>query len=406
MQFLTIARKDLRVLFRDRTAMIFIFGLPLIMTSIFGLIFGKKGGKEEIRAPLKILISNMDTGPRGAELIASMQKLGITPELEPKGSAEVTSRVKAGDRPFGMTIPADFSTRLEAAVKGLAANDPNAPQVKMQIRVDPAQTQLEGVAQGTVLAATQRVYAPILREEALARVPAGYRQFAEQSLAQNKMKPPVDVEVSSMESDTEPVVKPSPGDTLIPGFAVYFVFFMANGVASTLLSERQEGTLRRMLTTPVSRTQVLVGKLLARSIMGIVQTILLFVIGHYWLNLHLDSSPIGLILTALSTIFCATGLGLLIATMGKTMEQIQGMTTLVLLLLGFLSGTLVPRQLLPESMQKFSLVTPHAWALNAYQDLILRHKPLIATLPNIGAVVLFGVAFFALALTRFRFDIT
>ncbi|MCW3096115.1 MAG: family transporter protein [Chthonomonadaceae bacterium] len=404
MQFMSIARKDLRVLFRDRSALIFIFGLPIIMTSIFGVIFGRQGGKEEIRVPLKILVANLDKGPHGAELIASMQKLGMTPDPEPKGAAEVEKRVKSGDRPFGLTIPANFSAGLEAAVKELAANNPNASQVKLTLWVDPAQTQLEGLAQGTVLAASQRVYAPILRTEALARVPAGYRQFAEQNMAKGNLKPPIDLNVTSMPTETEPAVKPSPGDTLIPGFAVYFVFFMANGVASTLLTERQEGTLRRMLTTPVSRSQVLVGKLLARGVMGMIQTAILFLVGHFWLNLHLDSSPIGILVTALATIFCATGLGLLIATMGKTMEQIQGMTTMVLLLMGLLSGTLVPRQLLPESMQKLSLITPHAWALNAYQDMILRHKPLLATLPNIGVVLLFGVVFFGLALARFRFE--
>ena len=86
------------------------------------------------------------------------------------------------------------------------------------------------------------------------------------------------------------------------------------------------------------------------------------------------------------------------------MEQIQGMTTLVLLLMGFLSGSLVPRQFLPETLQKVSLITPHAWALNAYQDLILRHLPLTHTLGNIGVVVLFGAVFFGIALTRFQFE--
>ena len=403
MQLMTIARKDLRILFRDRSAMIFIFGLPIIMTSIFGVIFGGKG-KEETRAPLKILVANLDKGPRGTEFIESMRKLGMTPELEPNGAAAVEQKVKNGDLPFGVTIPADFSTGLGAAVKGMAANDPKAPQVVLQVRVDPAQTQMAGIAENTLRASAARVYAPIYRTEALARVPEAYRQFAEQNMATGTQKPPVDLHVSSSETPTREEVKPSPGDTLIPGFAVYFVFFMANGVASTLLTERQEGTLRRMLTTPVSRSQVLVGKLLARGLMGMIQTSLLFLVGHYWLRLHLDSSPIGLILTALSTIFCATGLGLLIATLGKTMEQIQGMTTLVLLLMGFLSGTLVPRQLLPDAMQKLSLITPHAWALNAYQDLILRHKPLLSTLPNIGVVMLFGVVFFGLALARFRFE--
>lgn len=404
MQFMTIARKDLRVLFRDRSAMIFIFGLPIIMTSIFGVIFGSKG-KEENRAPLKILVSNLDTGRRGVELIDSMQKMGMAAELAPLGATAVEQQVKNGDRPFGLTIPADFSSGLGAAVKGMAANDPKAPQVVLHVWIDPAQTQMAGIAENTIRAATQRVYGPLYRAEALARIPEAYRQFAEQNMPKGTQKPPVELNVSSSATTTETsTVKPSPGDTLIPGFAVYFVFFMANGVASTLLAERQEGTLRRMLTTPVSRSQVLVGKLMARGLMGMIQTALLFLVGHFWLNLHLNNSPVGLILTALATIFCATGLGLLIATMGKTMEQIQGMTTMVLLMLGFLSGTLVPRQFLPESMQKISRITPHAWALDAYQDLILRHKSLLATLPNIGVVMLFGVVFFGLALARFRFE--
>ncbi len=402
MQFLTIARKDIRILFRDRSAMIFIFGLPLIMTSIFGVIFGGRG-KEDSKPSVKILVANLDSGPRGAELIESMKKMGMTPDLEPKGTAAVEQRVKTGDQPFGVTIPADFSTGLTAAIKGMAASDPNAPQVILKVRVDPAQTQMAGIAEGALRAATQRVYGPLYRAEAMARIPAEFRQFAEQNMPKGTQKPPIELNVSNTE-EAKASVKPSPGDTLIPGFAVYFVFFMANGVAATLLTERQEGTLRRMLTTPVSRSQVLLGKLLARGLMGMVQTFLLFLVGHFWLKLSLDSSPFGLFLTAFATIFCATGLGLLIATMGKTMEQIQGMTTMVLLLLGFLSGTLVPRQLLPESMQRLSRITPHAWALDAYQDLILRHRPLMATLPNIGVVMLFGVVFFALALARFRFE--
>ncbi len=254
MQFMTIARKDLRVLFRDRSAMIFIFGLPLIMTSIFGVVFGGRG-KEETRAPLKILVANLDTGMHGAELLAAMQKMGMTPETEAKGAAAVENRVRTGDRAIGLTIPADFSARLDTAVKAMAANAPNAPQASLKVRVDPAQTQMASIAEGTLTAASQRVYAPLYRTAALERVPEAYRQYAEQNMSKGTQKPPVEIDVSNAEAEKS--VKPTPGDTLIPGFAVYFVFFMANGVASTLLSERQEGTLRRMLTAPVSRTQVL-----------------------------------------------------------------------------------------------------------------------------------------------------
>ena len=196
----------------------------------------------------------------------------------------------------------------------------------------------------------------------------------------------------------------SPGDVFLPGFMVYFVFTLANGVASTLLGERQEGTLRRMLNAPVSRFEILAGKLAARGVLGVFQTGMLVAIGVGWLHLTVAQAPVGIILTALTTIFSACGLGLLMATFGKTMDQIQGMTTMFLLLLGFISGTLIPRAFLPAWMVKISYITPHAWALNAYQDLIQRHHSLVSTLPNIGVVALFGVVFFAIALVRFRFE--
>jgi ABC-2 type transport system permease protein len=220
-----------------------------------------------------------------------------------------------------------------------------------------------------------------------------------------KENAPFALDVASANAGSEQE-KPTPGDLMIPGFAVYFVFFLANSVAVTLLNERQEGTLRRMLSAPISPAQVLFGKLLARGLIGLIQTMLLFLIGVFWLKMHVGSSLPGLLLNMLITIFTATGLGLLIATFGKTAEQIQGMTTLALLLMGLLSGCLIPRALMPEPMQKLSLITPHAWALKVYQDLMLRNLPLTNpdTLLNMGVVLLFGLGFFGLALFRFRYE--
>ena len=108
---------------------------------------------------------------------------------------------------------------------------------------------------------------------------------------------------------------------------------------------------------------------------------------------------------AVVTVFASTGLGLLISTFGKTMEQIQGMTTMALLVMGFISGTLIPRNFLPVAIQRISFITPHSWALNAYQDVMLRHHSIIATLPNLLAVAAFGIGFYLFALNRFKFEI-
>ena len=73
--------------------------------------------------------------------------------------------------------------------------------------------------------------------------------------------------------------------------------------------------------------------------------------------------------------------------------------------LGFISGTLIPRNFLSPVLQKMSYITPHAWALTAYQDVMLRHLPLTATLGNLAMVLVFAAVFYGIALARFKFEV-
>ena len=394
MPVVSIARKDLRILFRDRSALVFIFGLPLIFTMIFGLIFsgqGKEGDK------IKVLVVNQDAGPHGAELIAAMDNVGLKATTARGGLDSVNQSINKGDYALGVIIPGAYSAELEQAVAAIIGNKESVQQARLDFREDPAQAQVAAMAKGALAGAAVKASAPLYRST----IRKIWGDAAAGGAGAGSGQSPITIK----ESQVEKRAPLSPGDLFIPGFAVYFVFFMANGVAATLLLERQEGTLKRMLTAPISRSQILFGKMLARAFIGLIQTAILFSIGKVTLHLSLTVNELpGLALTAVTTVFAATGLGLLIATFGKTMEQIQGMTTLVLLLMGLISGCLVPRQFFPETLQKISYITPHAWALNAYQDLLLRHTSLVATLGNIGMVVVFGIGFYGLALARFRFE--
>ena len=291
MSFLSIARKDIKILFRDRSALVFIFGLPLIFTFIFGSVFGGKNS-EDSRPPLKVRVVNLDQGKMGEGLIDNMRKIGLVALVDPVGVGSLTEKVKNGDSAVGVIIPADFSKQVEAEVDVVKSGGKPEP-VHLKVLTDPAQPQISGIAQGAIFGAVQQVVAPLLGGKA-------------------ELPTLIALDVSSPQA----AVKPSVGDTIMPGFMVYFVFFMANGVASSLLTERTDGTLRRMLSAPVSRAQILVGKLLARGLMGLIQMVLLFFVGMAFLHLTVGSSPLGLVLTALATIFAATGLGLLIATFG------------------------------------------------------------------------------------------
>lgn len=381
MRFWQIAVKDLKILRRDRSALVFTFGMPIILTFVFGSMSGGRGDSSATPG-FRILVTNQDAGERGKQTLEAFAEAGLKPTEERGGQSAVEQKISSGDFVVGVVIPKDYSEKFDAALA-----DHDKPHAQLNLITDPAENRVSGAIKSMIGGASERL---VIRE-----VVKGYPQAGLALLN----RPSVKLEVMNAKSN-----QITPGDMFLPGFMVYFVFSLANGVASTLLGERQEGTLKRMLTAPVSRFEILVGKLTARGILGLIQTVMLVGIGVVWLKLTVGQAPFGILVTALATIFSACGLGLLMATFGKTMEQIQGMTTMFLLLLGFISGTLIPRALLPPWMVKLSYITPHAWALNAYQDLIQRHHSLWSTLPNIGVVLIFGTVFFTVALARFKFE--
>jgi ABC-2 type transport system permease protein len=399
--FWSIARKDIRLTFRDRTALVFIFGLPLLFALMFTAIYG--GSKDSKRSPLKMLAVSQDQGPQGAQVLDALRQIGLNVETEASAD-KVKARVKSGDRPIGLIIAPDFSAKLTAAIKQTVAGDKEPSQVHIEVVEDPAQTQIASMVQGAIYAGIQRATAPLYRAALLARVPDAYRAFAEQSLGTSNPKPAVALDMHELSDPRSDAPEPTAGDRWLPGLAIYFIFFLANGVAVTLINERQEGTLRRMLSAPIGRGQILLGKMVARTYLGLLQVGMMMAVGAAAAHFTLSNNPLGQLLVVLASIFTSTGLGLLIASMGRTQEQIQGMTTLLLVMMGILSGCLFPKALFPEALQKLSVLTPHAWALNAYQDILLRRLPLTATLPNLGVLLLFGAVFYGLALARFRYE--
>ncbi len=394
-----VMKKDLKTIFRDRSALVFIFGIPLLFTGIFGFAFGRSasGGA---RSPIKVLAFSGDKGPRGAAVVKALREVGLNVE-ETASEALLRDRVKSGDSPSGVVIPADFSARMEQAVAA-TVNGAKVDPVPLRVLIDPAQTEFKGMTQGAVFAATQRVAGPLLRDASLQNVPEAFRQLAARN-SDLGAKPIVTLDVAPV-APPSTQAHPSGGDQLIPGLVIYFIFFVANGMAISLISEREHGTLRRLLSAPIPRGQILLGKMLARAFVCVLQTLMVYAIGAFLLNLHVGSSLLGVVLIIAVTIFAACGLGLLIASFGKTMEQIQGMTTLSLLLMGFISGCLLPRALVPPLLQKLGRLTPHTWALDAYQNLLLRNLPLSSAFLGIGVTLLFGLAFFALALRRFSYE--
>ena len=188
---------------------------------------------------------------------------------------------------------------------------------------------------------------------------------------------------------------------LVPSYTVMFAFFLVLSVGWLFVAERKHGTLARLRAAPLTRGQILLGKLLPCLFVSLTQGFFLLAAGWALFGLTWGSRPDLLAAVVVCTSLAAVGLSVFVASIARTETQVAVYGTLLVLVLGGVSGSLMPRDLMPEKMKTASLATPHAWALDAYAQLLATPTPdvtLIAT--ACGVLVAFGVVFTALAWWR------
>ncbi|AMV25976.1 Inner membrane transport permease YbhR [Gemmata sp. SH-PL17] len=188
---------------------------------------------------------------------------------------------------------------------------------------------------------------------------------------------------------------------LVPSYTVMFAFFLVLSVGWLFVAERKHGTLVRLRAAPLTRGQILLGKLLPCLAVSLLQGVFLLAAGRLIFGMTWGSRPELLLPLVASTSFAAVGLAILVASVARTETQVAVYGTLLVLVLGGVSGSLMPRDLMPEQMKTVSLVTPHAWALDAYNQLLATSAPDVsAVLTACAALCAFGAAFTALAWWR------
>jgi ABC-2 type transport system permease protein len=193
--------------------------------------------------------------------------------------------------------------------------------------------------------------------------------------------------------------------TIVPMYTVLFAFFLVLIVGWVFVGERRQGTLKRFRLAPVTRGQILVGKLLPCYAVSVGQGFLLLLLGKlvFGMKWGPDDWPLWQQLTwlvpvVLSTSAAAMGLAMLVASLARTETQVQLFGGVPVLVLGVIGGCVLPAEMMPEQAQAVTLFTPHGWALLAYKELLTNPQPYV---PNIaqacGVLLLFGAGFLAAA---------
>ena len=195
--------------------------------------------------------------------------------------------------------------------------------------------------------------------------------------------------------------------TLVPAYTVTFAFFLVLTVGWLFVAERRHGTMVRLRAAPLRRWEILAGKVLPCGLVSVAQGFLLLLCGRLVFGMSWGAEPWLLVPLVLGTSLAAVGLAVLVAGFARSETQVAVYGTLVVLLLAGVSGSMMPRELMPEEMRNLSYVTPHAWALDAYARLLAPDSGSVdtaAVLTACGVLAGFGVGFLGLAWATVRID--
>ena len=205
---------------------------------------------------------------------------------------------------------------------------------------------------------------------------------AESQFERAKTEPLVAVEQKSPDVILAEREELSGSDISVPGFAVLFGFLTAQATAMSIYTEKKIGSFRRLLAAPMSKWELLGGKMLPNLITTIVQIAVIFGAGVLLLPLlgmdamSMGNDPLAFVALSIMVALCSTSLGLLIAALARTEAQIGGISMVALWLMGLVGGAFIPAFLLGDVFSAIGKVVPHYWAILGYHNLLVRGQTL------------------------------
>ena len=391
-----VAAKDLLLLTKDRAGLVWLLALPLLVMSVLSAITSGSLSGSSVTATLPVV--NHDGGSEATALIDALRH---TPALKVElhtDEAATKKAVRDGDQVGLLIIPSGFTAALRSAhpsarVSYYAVSGNN--DQRATIASYSVQQVVQRFAWTEVTAAAIRQ----AQQGAAGRVDAGLTaRLTAQAGRQIAQAPPVAVQrVNATGRAT------NYQDQTVPGYALMFALFGVQAGAGSILAEKESGTFRRLLIAPLPPYALLGGKMLAQFIQSLAQLTLLFAIGALLFRIDLGPSPLALALLIVGTSVAATGLSMVLAAVVRSQAQLRPITTMIVLGFSAIGGSWIPLFLEPQWLQSLSKVTITAWAMQAFNGLMIFNKSFDEVLPNIVALFAYGVICFAIARRLFRF---
>ena len=400
---------------RDRAALALSFVVPVVFFSVFAVIFGGDDGRDATRR-VKLPVVDEDRSERSVRLLAALERepaldvrrapgASSTAGAAPYDRAAAEAAVRGGEAGVALVVPAGFGA-------GQLAFGPRSASDRARARLELLADRADPIAHQMVAGLLQKVAFTAMPDQLIDSGVESLDRIAAFTPEQRERLARFSAEVGGAptgEQGAGALVEIEVHDLLggarkrpmvafyAAGLGVMFLMFTAAGAGGALIEERESGTLDRVLSTRMSMTGLLAGKLLYLAALGVAQLVVMFAWGVVVFGLELEGKLLGLAAMALPTALAASAFGLVLAALSKSRKQLVALSNLVILTLSAIGGSMFPRFLMPVVVQKVSLVAFNSWALEGFLDVLWRERPLVAIVPEIAVLLGWSALFFLLA---------
>ena len=377
-------KKDLILFFHDQRSVILTFLLPIILITLFAFAYGSIGAYDGRSEPVKLLVTDLDHTRSSKEIIYKIDSLEDI-RIIVSDSIKSKELVIKGKYACALIIYKGFQDSLEAG---------NATQIELVY--DRSRGTEIGILQQNLISTLMSSTGKIIVSKSIENYLQDQFPDIDKSTGDKILRTAIKDENNKIAIKWTSIVGEKNDTKLgliqaVAGTAILMLLFSVAGVGTSILEEKENGTINRLLYSPLKGSTILYGKMLFAFFISILQLTAMFLFAWLLFNMDLSVNIPGLILMILATSFAVSGLGIFLAAIAKTRQQAQNLSTIIILVMSAIGGSMIPLFIMPAILQKIALLSVNYWGIQGFYDIFWRTLPLDAILPKILVLMCIGI---------------
>jgi ABC-2 type transport system permease protein len=392
-----IAWKDAIVRFASSSELLFFIILPVVFT--FLLAGGTPSGDDDNR--IRLLVVDEAQTSISQQIFDELEmSTAVRPEVATREEAQNEFDERRASSVFIIPAGLDIESLQSGSVEVEMLQQPNNLNATVQERA--VLTAIRRVS--SAVSAAQTAVSQREAKQPFTSVAEKQAYFESSLDLAQKIQEDSPERVTVVEGSTPDTVDYDPRANTSAGQLITWVFIPLFGISALFAYERQQGTLRRLLTTPSHKATFLLGTITGQVVMALIQMLLLVGFGILVMKLNWGRDPLALFVILLTSALAAAAFGTTMGTFIKTEGQASGLSVMFGMVFALMGGCWYPLELFPATIQNAVKVLPTTWAMQGMLDLVLRGKGLMDILPEAGVLLGFALIFFTVGVLRFRYE--